>query len=302
MSMDSTVPVAAAPSLAHRNITTPLGPVGRYRLRYAALLTFVPFLCGIVLLLLLSVFSKLNLFYLETSGLVIDDQIRDAYYTQVQTETMSVAGFLLLQLVVTAIVSVVVMRWASAPFTNAARTIETAVSNPEKLRPLSRWFSESPYFDRVVWLFALRIKNGGDAQLKDRSPKFVANLLFLVKFWCSFAILSVITGYFMGIIISTVYGKIIALAFDLVKNANLKGAQHFFAAQQEVLIDATWITTATSLVVYFVIGVQISRYMTTMIYVFARAIEEDRFPVQLRADDVYQGLAVTLNRAREKIR
>ncbi len=292
----------SATGIANRNITTPLGPVGRYHLRYAALLTLVPLLCGIVLLLLLTVFAKLNLYYLEANGLIVDEQIRDAYYSQVQTETMDVTGYLLLQLVVTAIVSVVVMRWASAPFGNAARTIETALSNPDKLRPRNRWLSESAYFDRVVWLFALRVKNGGESQAKDRSSNVVANLFFLMKFWFTFAILSVVTGYFMGIIIGTVYGKIISLAFELVKNTNLNAAQHFFAAQQEVLHDATVITTATSLVVYFVIGIQISRYMTTMIFVFSRAIEEDRFPVQLRTNDVYHGLAVLLNRAREKIR
>lgn len=291
-----------APSIVNRNITAPLGPVGRYHLRFAALLTSVPFICGIVLILLLMVFSKLNLYYMESNGLIVEEQVRDAYYSQVQTETMSVAGFLLLQLAVTAVVSIIVMRWASAPFSSATVTMETALSNPDQLRPRSRLLSESPFFDRVVWLFALRVKNGGNSQPKDKSSPYMANILFLFKFCLSFGILSVITGYFMNITIATVYEKILALGFNLVKNANLNASQHFFAAQQEVLHDATVITTITSLVIYFFIGIQISRYMTTMIFVFSQALEEDRFPVQLRANDVYHGLAVLLNRAREKIR
>jgi len=137
-------------SFSRRNLTTPIGPVGIYHLHYTLILSSVPFLCGLMMLLLISVFAKLNLYYLEANGLIVDEQVRDAYYSQVQTETMSVAGFLLLQIVVTALVSIIVMRWASAPFANAVRTVEQALEQPDLLRPRSRLLSESPFFDRVA--------------------------------------------------------------------------------------------------------------------------------------------------------
>ncbi|MGZ3650840.1 MAG: hypothetical protein ACXVB9_15075 [Bdellovibrionota bacterium] len=303
MSMDSTVSAPTTPTkFGSRNVTAPLGPVARYNLNKTLLLTSVPFLCGIVLVLLLTVFAKLNLYYLEANGLIIDDQIRDAYYSQVQMETMNVAGFLVLQLLVTAVVSIVVMRWASAPFSNAVKTLQTAVASPDSLKPTSRWLSESPFFDRVIWLFALRVKSGGENQVKSGGVQYVTNLFFLLKFWVTFAALSVVTGYFMGFVLGSVYERIIGLAFELVKAKSFPSAQHFFAAQQEILRDATNITTVVSLVIYFLIGVGISRYMTTMMFVFTRALEEDRFPIQLRTDDVYHGLANALNSAREKIR
>ena len=301
MSMESAA-AALTNKFANRTIIAPLGPVARYNLKNTLLLTSVPLLCGVVLLLLLSVFAKLNLYYLEANGLIVDEEIRAAYYSQVQGETMGVAGLLLLQLAVTSVVSVVVMRWASAPFLNAARTVQTALLEPDKLKPSSRWLSESPFFDRVIWLFALRVKSGGKNQPRENSSRFVTNLLFLLKFWASFATLSVVTGYFMGFVIGSVYENIIGLAFALVKANSLPASQHFFAAQREILSDTTTITTLVSLVVYFVIGLAISRYMTTMIFVFTRAIEEDRFPVQLRNDDVYHGLASAMNDARAKIR
>jgi hypothetical protein len=285
-----------------RNVTKPLSPIARYNLRNTIILTLVPFLCGVVLLLLLTVFAKLNLYFLESNGLIILDEIRDAYYSQVQTEAMSVAGFMVLQLVVTAVVSIIVMRWASAPFIIAAQTLRTAIDNPDGLRPTNRWLSENPFFDRVVWLFALRVKNGGNNQVKSQDMRVAPNLFFLVKFWLSFATLSVVTGLFMGFVLGSVYEKIIGLGLVLVKTKNLSTSQHFFAAQQEILQDATIITMAISLLVYFVIGLHISRYISTMMFVFTRAIDEDRFPVQLRSDDIYHGLANVMNEARGKIK
>ncbi len=253
-------------------------------------------------MLLLTVFAKLNLYYLEANGMLVNEQVREAYFATVQTSILNMTGFLLLQLAVTGIIAIVVMRWASAPFMNAARTVETAASNPNALRPANRILSESPFFDRVIWLFSLRVKNGGENQIKNVSAQFIPNAFFFLKFAFTFGTLSVVTGYFMGIIIVTVYQEIVRMAIQLVKNTSMISAQHYFAAQQDVLEDATFITTAVSIIVYLLIGFQISRYMSTMIFVFSRALEEDRFPIQLRTDDIYHGLAASLNRARENIR
>lgn len=288
--------------LRNTNVTTPLGPIARYNLRYTILLTLVPLVCGLTLMLLLTVFAKLNLYYLEASGMLVNDEVRDAYFAQVQVETMGVAGFLALQMLMTAAVSIVVMRWASAPFTSALRTVETALAAPANLRPSMRMLSESPGFDRVIWLFALRVKNGGENQIKEGLARYTANLLFLAKFALCFGALSVVTGRFMEITLGHVYDKVVALAIQLVKNTNLGSAQHYFSAQQDVLQDASRITTGISLLVYLVMGLNIARYMSTMIFVFSRALEEDRFPIQLRTDDVYHGLAASLNKARERIR
>jgi hypothetical protein len=302
MSQETSLPTPILGKFASRNLTTPLGPVARYNLHNTLILTSVPFLCGVVMIMLLNVFAKLNLYFLESNGLIILDEIRDAYYSQVQTEAMGVAGFLIAQIGVTAIVSIIVMRWASAPFTNAAITLRTAIDNPEALRPANRWLSENPFFDRVIWLFALRVKNGGDNQVKTPEVSLTPNLFFLVKFWLTFAVLSVVTGYFMGFVIGTVYEKIIGLGLTLVKTTNLSSSQHFFAAQQEILQDATKITMILSLLIYFVLGLRISRYISTMMYVFTRAVEDDRFPVRLRSPDIFHGLADAMNEARAKIK
>jgi hypothetical protein len=298
MSLEATT-TPTSTKFANRTIT--VGPIAKYHIQNVILLTAVPFLCGVVLLFLLLVFSKLNLFYLEANGLVVLEEVRDAYYSQVQTETLSVAGYLILQLAVTAVVSAVVMRWASAPFVNATHTLETALRDPANMKPTNRWLSESQFFDRVIWLFALRVKNGGENQVKDIHKGF-PNLFFLVKFWITFGVLSIFTGYMMGYVISSVYDQVVQIALEVARTKSLSSSQHFFAAQQDILGDAIKITTIVSLVIYFAIGMRISRYMNTMIFVFARALEEDRFPVQLRTDDVYHSLGAVMNRAREKIR
>ena len=96
MSVETAIP-ANQKKFVNRVITAPLGPVGRYHLKKILLLSSVTLICGIVLLLLLLVFSKLNLYYLESNGFPVDEELRDAYYSQVQTEAMGVGGFLLLQ-------------------------------------------------------------------------------------------------------------------------------------------------------------------------------------------------------------
>lgn len=275
-----------------------LDPVEKYHLRQTLLLSAVPLICGLLLLLLLSVFAKLNLYYLEANGLMLEEQVRDAYFKQVEMELWSVAWYLVMQMGVTLVAAYVVMRWASAPFVTAQKTLRIALDNPTELKPSSRWLSESASFDRIIWNFALRVKNGWTGE-PDTSqlPKIGANMAFLVKFCLTFVLLSVMTGYVMGIMLTSVYERIVSMALQFVNRPGVMN--HFFVAQQDILSDATNLMTMLSMGVYFLVGWSISNYMATMIYVFARAARDEKFPLVLRHSDVYHGLARAMNAAHE---
>lgn len=275
-----------------------LSLVDKYHVQQTLLLSAVPVICGSLLLLLLFVFAKLNLFYFEANGLMLDEQVRGAYFKQVEFEIWGVVWYLILQVFVTCVASYVVMRWASAPFVNAVKTIRTAMATPDQLQPLSPWLSESAAFDNVVWGFALQVRTRKKTE-ENSVPmiRFGVNAFFLLKFYVTFITLSIITGYVMGIILSSVYERIVSMALQLIRKADVMN--HYFVAQQEILNDAVTLMTSLSLLVYFVCGWYISRYMTTMIVVFARGLKEERFPIKLRQSDVYHELADTINAARK---
>jgi hypothetical protein len=269
-----------------------------YQIRQVLLLVSIPVFCGLVTTLLFSVFTQLNLYFLEANGLFLDEQVRGAYFTQVEIETLGVIGYVGLQILVTVVVSFLVMRWASAPFTNARKMIDLALADPQKLRPASRLLSESPAFDRLVWQFCLKVRSGGDLNL-PKPRTLVTNYPFLAKFMITFAVLSVSTSYVMSILMDTVYRRTVDLGLQLVRPTRNVG--HYFLAQQEMLQSANTFTLCLSLALYFLLGLYISRYMATMIFVFSRAMHEDQFPLTLRAGDIYGELADSMNKGREKI-
>lgn len=277
-----------------------LGAIDKYHLRLTLLLSSVPLVCGVMLLMLLLVFAKLNLYYLESNGMILEEQVRGAYFKQVEFEIWGVVWYLMMQIALTFVASFVVMRWASAPFLSAIRTIRTALENPDQLKPSSRWLSESPAFDSIVWNFILQVRSGKLSQTPPIAlPRFGVNALFLLKFLLTFIALSVITGYVMGIILSTVYERIVSMALHLVQNT--KVMTHYFVAQQDILSDAVSLMTVLSLFVYFIMGWYISRYMTTMIAVFAKGLSDAKFPIILRRTDVYHELAELMNAAQKRI-
>lgn len=280
-------------------IVSPLGPIARYHLTYAFLLSLAPIVSFGVMTMLLSIFARLNLYFLEANGLILDSQVREAYYRQVEAQVLEVSGYFILQLFVTAIASYLVMRWASAPFRGAQAQIETALTNPEALRPRSRWLSESPDFDRLVWDFSLRIKNRTPHEPSKQVPAYATNISFLAKFLLAFGTLSVLTGSVLSIFLDAIYLRIVGLALQFVPAGKVKG--HYFLEQQELMQDVTWLLTGTSLLYYLVLGIVISRYMGTMIWVFSRSLAEDRFPVTIRHTDIYPTLAQTMNDARAKL-
>jgi hypothetical protein len=285
-------------SFGNRVIFRRFSDIQNYLLFYTLILSLVPLCCGLLLLLLISVFSNLNLYFLESNGLILNDQIREAYYRQVEVEMFNVGGYLLFQIAVTAIVSFLVMRWATAPFHSATKMIKTAMESPENLRPASRWLSESPAFDRIIWLFCLRVKSGGENQVKEM-VKFGTNLPFFAKFILTFGALSISTGYVLSIIMDSVYKRVIELALQLVKSNST--VSHYFLAQQDILKDANNFMICISMFCYFLLGLQISRYMATMLFVFSRSVFEDKFPITLRSADLYTELAETLNKARNRV-
>jgi len=288
-------------SMKSRNpeIIAPLSKIQKYHIRYSIFLGSVPLICGSILLLLLWVFTKLNLFYLESRGMVLDPQIREAYFSQVQMETFAVIGYLVLQVAVSLVASFLVMRWATAPFATSERQVKVAMSTPDKLKPEVNWMSESPAFDRIVWQFCLRIKAGGENTVKDL-PYFGLNYPFLIKYFLTYGALSVSTGYVLSIIMDTIYRRTVELGLQLVRTKEI--GQHYFLAQQDILKDATYFAMILSICIYLWIGVLISKQMSNMLFVFSRAIKDDRFPIYLRMGDLYTGLAETLNEARTKIK
>lgn len=271
-----------------------------YQIKYILLLVSIPLLCGTLLLLLFYVFAELNLYFLEANGLLLDERVREGYFQQLGIEIFSVIGYLGLQLLATLVAAVVVMHWASAPFTSALKTMKAALNQEEQKRSAyASWLSESPAFERIISQFSQSVRLGKKSELSK--PKvFVTNYPFLVKFVITFGILSLSTGYVMSIIMDSVYRRVVDLALQIVKANQYVG--HYFVAQQEILQTANSFTVGLSLLLYFLVGLQISRYMGTMIYVFSRSIHEDRFPVTLRNTDIYNGLADALNEARTRIK
>lgn len=272
----------------------------RYQIKYILLLVSIPLFCGTLLLLLFYIFSELNLYFLEANGLVIDEQVREGYFQQLGIEISSVIGYLGLQLVATLVAAVVVMRWASAPFAGALKSISAALENKEaQSRGISRWLSESPAFERLIGQFSRNVRDGKNGSTA-KPQAFATNYPFLLKFIVTFGILSLSTGYVMSIIMDSVYRRIVDLALQTVKANQFVG--HYFVAQQEILQKANNFTVGLSVLLYFLVGLQISRYMGTMIFVFSRAIHEDRFPITLRGSDIYTDLADSLNEGRNRIK
>lgn len=272
----------------------------KYQVRMSVLLSLVPLLCGVLLMMLVFVFSKLNLFYLESNGLILDEQVRDAYYTQVQLEILGVIGYLLIQSVFTALLAYVAMRWATAPFANAYRMVEKFMNSPEEPQKQSRWLSESPAFDDMIFAFCQRLR-AGDKVAPGRTVRMhYFNFRFLVKFLAMCAALSILTGYVMEIIFGVIYRHIVDLALQLIQSN--QSMPHYFLAQSEILSQGAYLLSVVSFVAFTLFGLTISRYMANMIFVFSRAIQNDKFPLTLRGTDIYHDLGGILNEAYERFR
>ena len=286
--------------ILNKQITAPLSAVTKYQLLRSLLLAAVPFICGLLVFSLLYVFTVLNLFYLEANGLFVDDQIRDAYNMQMEGELIDLGWLFLAQVLVTWTVGFVTLRWATSPFTKAARML-TRTMNEEKVVPENDILSESMRFDHYIWQFVLRLRTGSPNTLQnDKLSASFLNYTFLAKFLVCFSILSFLLGEVTSVFVSSVYQRIVTMALLLLQNP--KNIGHYFLAQQEVMLNVAKIIGIISFLLYLIIGIRISHRMSTMIYVFSQSIKNDAFPIFLREGDIYHKLAEILNIAHEKLK
>jgi hypothetical protein len=265
-----------------------LNRVRQYQFKCAWLLTAVPLVCAVTLSSIMFFFAQLNLYYLENSGLIVSDQIRQAYYIQVQMQLLETGWIIACLFLVTFIVSVVIMNWAVSPFVNAETVLRAALKDPKGKREESDWLSESPLFHHVIWGLAQRLSDNTHAFDKIDEPQYRFNFRFMFKFVCSFFAVSMMTGYVVGIVLNTVYLKIVDLAISLVR-MNQRG--YYFVAQEEMLKTGVTFMIALCCLVYLIIGIYVTRYLSNMLFVFTRAVKERHFPLKLRDSDVYHSLA-----------
>ena len=259
-----------------------------YQLKCTFLLTAVPLFCALILTALLFFFAQQNLYFLENGGMIADDTIRTAYQDQLIIELMDASGFLAMLFCFTFGLSYFLMGWAVSPFRNAERLLRSALRNEDIKNRETDWLSESPLFHKVVWGLAHRLKDPTYSFDSFDNPTYQYNFRFFLKFALSFYMVSLATGSVLGIMLNTVYTKIVNLAITLVR-MNQKG--HYFMAQEELLRVGVVMMVALSCIVYAVIGYYVTRYMSNMLFVFIRAVKEHHFPLKLRDSDVYHGLA-----------
>jgi hypothetical protein len=265
-----------------------LGQVRNYQLKCAVLLTAVPLFCASVLTGLLFFLAQLNLYYLENGGLIINEEIRQAYHYQVQMSLWDVAWYMGLVFLLTFGLSYLLMGWAVSPFVNAEKVLRGVLRNSKTNLQETDWLSESPIFHRSIWTLAKRALDKSYPYEKMLEPHYQFVYPFFFKFVLTFFAVSMAMSYVAGIILSTTYMKVVDMAITLVR-MNQKG--YYFLAQEQVLQIGVTIMLVLSCLVYVVMGYYITRYMSNMLFVFSRALKECHFPLKLRDSDIYHGLA-----------
>ena len=274
-------------------------PVQRFRARYAIYLALVPLVCALVLLALVLIFAKLNLYHLEGSGVIIDPQVRTAYYDQVIEEVAPILGYFSLMLLLTLAVGWVVMNWATHPFRHAEEALRRLVVEKKRIEIDMNWQTESLDFEQTVQAYIDAVSSKSKLE-KSSEPtvRYTLNYKFLFKFIAVFLPVSIITSMILRIVVESVYGKIVSLALNLLHGRTIQS--HYILAQQEVLDDTQNIMLIVSVFAYFLIGRYLSHHISTMIFVFTRAMRETKFPVKLRPTDIYHSLADVLNQLHDR--
>lgn len=289
-----------APGSLSYEIFPALHAITKYRIRNGFVISLVPLFCALVLLSLILIFSKLNLYYLEGEGVLIDPQVRQAYFDSVILEVAPLAGYFLLLVGLTFAIGFIVVGWSTSPFSLAEANIRSFIDNKDaESKRSNSWLSESVEFDNTMRAFLSWLKTGTKPdKLKQQVKRESVNKSFYLKFLMIFLPLSVLTSMSLAILMKGIYSKIVSLALHLLHSRTI--ASHYILAQQEVLDDAQNIMLVISLVLYAVIGWYIAKHLSTMDFVLRRAIHEERFPVFLRPRDVYHSLAKAINEARQK--
>lgn len=277
-------------------ILPPLNKVQLYRVRYTLLLSSVPVFCAIVLTGVLFLFAQLNLYFLETGGLVVNEAIRQAYFDQIMMEFGDVWQLLAALWAAAIIVSWFMMSWATSPFVQGEKLLRLAIGKKSLGDESNLWLSESPDFTRVVCRLGRRLEEPTFAFDDFPEATYQFNFIFFAKFLLVFYLISLITGYVLTSVFDAVYLKNVSLALNLIK---MREFGHYFVAQENILRNISWSTCAISCLAYFIIGVSITRYMSNMQFVFKRAIRERHFPLRLRDSDIYHSFAATISELAE---
>jgi hypothetical protein len=273
-----------------------LSRVRRYQIKCSFLLTTVPLLCLVILTVMLLNFAQMNLFFLENKGLLVGEEFRQAYFDQVQLEMGDVVWFIAALYFLTLGISYMLMGWAISPFVNGEKVLRQALNKSGELANENDWLSESPRFHNMIWGLAQRLTN-------DKYPfdngiaKYEFNWRFFIKFIVSFFAVSIATGYVLGMMLSSVYTKIVSLAIELV---HMRAEGHFFVAQENMLKSGVTFTVLLSSFTYILMGYYVTVYMSNMQFVFIRAVKEHHFPLELRNSDVYHSLASAVSDVAEK--
>ena len=274
-----------------------LGKVRSYQLKCTFLLTAVPFVCLLVLTVLLFNFAQMNLFFLENQGVLLGEELRQAYFDQVQLELNDVVWLIAALCALTFGVAYMVMGWAVSPFLNGERVLRKAMAAPATSQPETDWLSESPPFHTVIWGLCNRLQDPNYSPTVMKKPQYRFNWRFFSKFVLSFCAVSVATGWVLGVMLSSVYTKIVSLAITLM---HMRGEGHFFVAQEQMLRSGVAFTVLLSGITFALIGYYVTVYMSNMQFVFTRAVREKHFPLELRDSDIYHSLASAISEVAEK--
>lgn len=287
------------------------GPITKYKLRNAFYIALVPFFSSITVIAIILIFTKLNLYFLESNGLIINPEIRRAYYDQMIQHILPLLGFFGLLVIGSGAIGYVVVSWATSPFTDAKKILDELLladeTNAKKAVHKSRfWLTESPDFTQVIQEFIEQMLTGKIAGRTKNKVPMPSNFRFIIKFGLVFTALSIISAYTLGIFIGSVYERVLSLGISFINvssgNAVTSIKGHFFTAQQEILQDVLWVVMGISILVYIFLARKIENYMDNMIWVFSRSLRENRFPLRLRAADLYHDLADTINRSYHKFK
>lgn len=271
----------------------------RYKFATALWLAAVPIATIAVASLILFTFAKLNLYYIESLGVLINAQIREAYYDQLVNEISGVVPHLALLVAAAFVVGFIVMNWATSPFVRARIYIERTILSPRserRLRDLT--VSEDPVFEQTVRDFCTQVASGSKVEATVNVVNRPHNLRFVVKYLLTFVTVSLLAGLSLSSVFFVAYDKIITISLQLVPGKKLTG--HYFNAQQDILANAINASVVVALLAYLWIGWKVHRYMALNLFIFSKAITERRFPVALRKRDIYYALAETINKAYAK--
>src|SRR3989344_8890477 len=187
-----------------------LSRVRRYKLITALWLAAVPIAIIAVVFAILSIFVKVNLYHIESLGVLINEHIREGYYDQIIGHLDEIAPQILFLIGSVFIISYVVMRWATSPFERARIYIERHILSPrEEKRSRSFSVSEDPVFEQLVRDFCEQISAGVPAAARIKVESRPHSIRFLIKYAITYISISFLVGLSLSSIFFLAYDKIV---------------------------------------------------------------------------------------------